>query len=117
MLYSENIHITKEGIAFTDKNGNRLSITDAFRRAFLRVYNWWLDFKLFLIHLVSLHVPFHIVRKMVFLIAGVKVGRGSTIHMGCKFFEPRGVSIGEDTKVGDGCFLDGRAPFEGQSLA
>lgn len=112
MLYSENIRITKEGIAFTDKNGNKLSIVEAFRKAFARVYNWWLDFKLFLIHLVSLHVPFHTVRKIVFLIAGVQIGRSTTIHMGCKFFEPRGVSVGEDTKVGDGCFLDGRASLK-----
>ena len=29
--------------------------------------------------------------------------------MGCKFFEPSGVEIGQDTVVGEGAFLDGRA--------
>jgi maltose O-acetyltransferase len=29
--------------------------------------------------------------------------------MGCKFFEPEGVVIGEDTKIGEKTFLDGRA--------
>ncbi|MBN1169183.1 acyltransferase [Candidatus Woesebacteria bacterium] len=31
------------------------------------------------------------------------------IHMGCKFFYPKGVSIGEDSIVGSDAFLDGRA--------
>lgn len=28
--------------------------------------------------------------------------------MGCKFFKPSGVQIGEDSKIGDRAFLDGR---------
>lgn len=109
MLYSENIKFTKRGIVFTDKHENRLLITEAFKRAFVRFYNWWLDFKLLIIHSVSFLVPLHMVRKLIFRLAGVKIGRGSTIHMGCRFFEPRGVRIGNDTKIGSGAFLDGRA--------
>lgn len=111
MLYSENIKLTKKGIVFTDKHGNKLEFGSALRKALVRVYNWWLDFKLFVIHLISLHVPFYRIRKLVFLMAGVTIGKGTTIHMGCKFFEPGGVTIGEDTKVGDRAFLDGRAPL------
>ena len=40
--------------------------------------------------------------------AGVKIGKGTTIHMGTKFFDPSGVIIGQDTMVGDNVFLDGR---------
>jgi maltose O-acetyltransferase len=109
MVYSENIHISKKGIQFSDKHGKPLSLAGASKKAVNRVYNWWFDFKLFLIHLVSLHMPLYSFRKAVFIIAGVKIGQGTTIHMGCKFFEPRGVAIGEDTKVGDNAFLDGRA--------
>jgi maltose O-acetyltransferase len=47
----------------------------------------------------------------VFSFSGVKIGKSTNIHMGCKFFEPRGVIIGEDTKIGDRAFLDGRAPL------
>ena len=108
MFYSDNIKISKKGISFTDKHGNKLEIVDAFGRAFARFYNWWLDFKLFLLHLVTLHVPLHSLRKLAIGIAGAKIGKGSTIHMGAKFFEPRGVSIGEDTMVGADCFMDGR---------
>jgi acetyltransferase-like isoleucine patch superfamily enzyme len=106
--YSENIKITKKGIRFTDKNGNTLNAYSAVNKAIYRIFNYWLDLKLFVIHLVSLHVPFHSVRKLVFLAAGVKMGKGTTVHMGCKFFEPKGVVIGEDTKIGNNAFLDGR---------
>lgn len=111
MLYKENIHLSKKGIKFTDKHGNKLSLGAAFKRAFIRFYNWWLDFKLFLIHFFSLYCPFYFLRKIVFLLAGVKIGSATTIHMGVKFFEPNGVTIGEDTKIGEGAFLDGRAPL------
>src|SRR3972149_1887663 len=111
MLYSENIHLSSQGIKITDKHGNPLGLGHAIKKAVNRVINWWLDFKLFLIHLVSLHVPFYSLRKFVFVLAGVKIGSGTTIHMGCKFFEPTGVTIGEDTKIGDNAFLNGRAPL------
>ncbi len=109
MIYSENFHFTKRGFKLTDKHGNTLSFSEATKKILSRFYNWWLDLKLFWIHLVSLHVPFYTFRKMIFQLAGVKIGKGSVIHMGCKFFDPRGVKIGEDTIVGDRAFLDGRA--------
>ncbi len=109
MLYSENIRIGKEGIVFTDKHGNTLSTASAMKKITNRFINWWLDLKLFKVHLVSLHVPLWSIRKFVFILAGVKIGKGATIHMGCKFFEPRGIEVGEDTIIGDRAFLDGRA--------
>ncbi len=108
MLYSENINIGKHGIYFTDKHGNKLSLFSAFNKAMIRSYNWWLDLKLFLIHSTSLHVPIFFIRKTVFLLAGLKMGKGSVIHMGCKFFDPRNIRIGQDTIIGEGAFLDGR---------
>ncbi len=108
MLYKDNIHITKEGLYFTDKHGNKLAVTEAFRRAFVRFYNWYLDFKLAFIHSVSEFVPFHTVRHIIFKLGGLKIGSGSTIHMGVRFFEPKGIQIGEDTIVGYRSFLDGR---------
>ena len=108
MLYAENIHFTKKGIVFTDKHGGELSLSVAFKKAFVRFYNWYLDFKLFVIHLVSNTVAIWPLRKIVFQMAGVKIGKGTTIHMGTKFFDPSGVIIGQDTMVGDNVFLDGR---------
>lgn len=112
MLYSDNIRISDRGVTFTDKHGNNLTMRETFNKGLVRIYNWWLDFKLFMIHLVSLHVPVYSIRKLVFQFAGVKIGKGTTIHMGCKFFDPSGVSIGNDTKIGDRAFLDGRAKLK-----
>lgn len=111
-MYGENIKIREGKLQFTDKHGNPLSMNRAFRKIINRVINWGLDFKLYLVHCVSAHIPFFFIRKAIFQLAGVKIARGATIHMNTKFFEPRGVSIGEDTKVGYGAFLDGRAPLK-----
>src|SRR3989344_7914879 len=108
MIYSDNIKLSKTGIKFTDKHGNKLSVSSAFNKAFVRFYNWWTDTKLFFIHAISLHCPIYLFRKTAFRIAGVKLGRGTTIHMGAKFFNPSGVTLGEDTIIGDRAFLDGR---------
>lgn len=109
MIYSENIKISKEGLKITDKHGNPLSTTQIVEKTTNRVLNWFLDTKLFFVHLVSLHVPFWSLRQLVFILAGVNIGNGTTIHMGCKFFDPSGIRIGSDTIIGDRAFLDGRA--------
>lgn len=109
MLYSENLKIDKDGVYFTDKHGKKLSLSQASSRITSRFYNWWLDFKLYLIHIVSDLVPLHFIRSAVFKLSGVKMGKGTTIHMGVHFFDPKGIKIGEDSKIGQKAFLDGRA--------
>lgn len=93
---------------FQDKMGNKLSLNEASPKIINRLLNYWLDFELMILSWVG-HIPIHTVRKFFYILAGVKIGRGTTIHMGCKFFEPSGVIIGNDTKIGEGAFLDGRA--------
>jgi len=70
-----------------------------------------LDFELMLLRGMS-HIPSHTVRLLAYRLAGIKIGRGSRIHMGVNFFNPRGITIGDDTIIGDHCFLDGRAPLK-----
>lgn len=111
MLYSDNIHITKSGIKFTDKQGKHLPISRAFGKAFIRFYNWYIDLELWFLTLVSTTVPFWSIRKLLFRISGVKIGTGARLHMACKFYNPKGVTVGEDTMIGYGTFLDGRAPL------
>lgn len=112
MLYSENVHLSVKGVSFTDKHGKPLGLGVAFKKAFVRVYNWYIDALLFKIHFVSRHVPFWGFRKFIFGLAGVKIGKGTVIHMGAKFFNPKGVEVGVDTMVGDNAFLDGRAKLK-----
>lgn len=108
-MYSENIKFTKSGVKFTNKHGKELGTFQALRKMTNRFYNWYLDLKLFKLHLISKLIPFWSVRKLFFRLSGLKIGKGSTVHMGAKFLDPKGISIGEDTVVGDSAFLDGRA--------
>ncbi len=93
-----------------DKNGKELEGQEVVGKILNRIANIILDFELMVLRWVS-HVPSHIFRKMVYLLAGMEIGRGSVIHMWANFFDPSGIKIGEDTIIGDHAFLDGRAPL------
>jgi maltose O-acetyltransferase len=93
-----------------DKNGKELGKKEIGEKVFNRIYNIVLDFELMTLRWVA-HVPSHTFRKVIYMLAGIRIGRGSVIHMWANFFDPSGISIGEDTIVGDHAFLDGRAPL------
>jgi len=93
---------------FTDKTGKKLSSGEAVHKIVNRLYNYLLDFELMVLRWVS-HVPSHTFRKLFYTLAGMRIGSGSVVHMWANFFEPSGISIGDDTIVGDHVFLDGRA--------
>lgn len=54
------------------------------------------------------YIPSHFIRRFVYRFWGVKIGKGSTIHMGAVFYDPRNIKIGEDTIIGENVVLDGR---------
>lgn len=110
MLFIENIKITLSGIKFYDKDGRQLSISVVFKKILNRFDNWWLDFKLLFVNEVG-SCPFWFFRKAVYKMVGLKIGK-SKIHIGCRFFEPSGITIGEDSLVGEFAFLDGRAALK-----
>ncbi len=93
---------------FKDKMGKDLTLSEAFPKIINRFYNYWLDFELMLLRWVGL-IPIHWVRRLFYRLAGIKIGKGSTIHMWARFFQPKYISIGNDTIIGDNAFLDGRA--------
>lgn len=72
-----------------------------------RIKAIFLEFELMILRWVG-YIPSHILRKLIYKLSGVKIGKGSAIHMWANFFNPKGLVIGEDTIVGDRCFLDGR---------
>ena len=92
---------------FKDKMGKSLSIPQACSKILARFYNYYLDFKLMFLRWVG-HIPFHSCRKFFYRLAGIKIGKGSTIHMWASFFQPKNIEIGEDTTIGSHVFLDGR---------
>jgi maltose O-acetyltransferase len=93
---------------FKDKTGKKLASGEARQKILNRLYNYVLDFELMILRWVG-HIPSHILRKLFYKLAGVKIGKGSTVHMWANFFEPGGIVIGNDSIIGDHAFLDGRA--------
>lgn len=96
---------------FYDRMGNKLTAKQVLQKIVNRFYNYFLDFELMVIHWVG-HIPCYQTRKFFYRLAGIKIGKGSTIHMWANFFQPANIEIGEDTIIGDHCFLDGRAPLK-----
>ena len=94
-----------------DKAGKKLTTKEIIGKAINRLKAIDLDFDLMILRWVGC-IPSHIIRLLVYQLAGIKIGRGSRIHMGANFFNPRGITIGNDTVIGDHCFLDGRAPLK-----
>lgn len=111
MLYSENVKITAKGIKLSNKHGNEISFNDGFGRGLRRFYNWWVDFKLLIVN-QSGWCPSWIWRRAIYKLNGLKIGRGSKIHVFCRFFNPAGVEIGEGSVIGEFCFLDGRGKLK-----
>jgi len=90
-----------------DKNNNQLTFGQTINKGLNRLYNYCLDFKLMLLRLVG-YIPCHATRKLIYRIAGIKIGKGSTVHMWARFYQPKNIEIGKDTIIGDHVFLDGR---------
>ncbi len=95
---------------FRDKDNNSLTWSKALPKITLRLYNYWLDLKIAMLWFLG-YIPFHFIRRFLFSCAGIKMGPKSTIHIGARFYNPAGVSIGEGTIIGDHATLDGRAPL------
>lgn len=93
---------------FVTKEGTKLTPQQALPKIVNRIKNWVLDFELLLLSCVG-YAPFHRFRLFCYRLAGIKIGLDSTIHMWARFYQPKNISIGEDTIIGDHVFLDGRA--------
>jgi maltose O-acetyltransferase len=92
---------------FTDKHGHQLTTQQALSKILARFQSYLLDFELMLLNLIT-WIPVHSVRRMAFRSSGMTIGLGSTLHTGCRFYAPTGISIGCGSIIGDRCFLDGR---------
>lgn len=54
------------------------------------------------------YLPFHSCRRFFYRLFGMKIGPGATIHMMGRIYDPRHISIGADSKIGEQVTLDGR---------
>jgi maltose O-acetyltransferase len=88
--------------------GQPLTWNQAFKKMLNRIYNYYLDIKVALLWLLG-YIPLHTVRRFIFRLAGIKIGKRSTIHIGARFYQPKNISIGQGSIIGDHATLDGRA--------
>jgi maltose O-acetyltransferase len=64
----------------------------------------WITFKLGTVG----HIPSHHLRRFSYRLCGIRIGKGSAIHMNAVFYYPPNISIGNDTVIGERVVLDGR---------
>jgi maltose O-acetyltransferase len=94
-------------MAIRDRHGKELSGSDVFRKITFRLYKTVVEFEVMLLHWFG-NVPSHLFRRLVYAMAGIRMGTGSTIHTGARFYNPSKIRIGADTIVGERATLDGR---------
>ncbi len=92
---------------FKDRMGKELGFSEVALKTSNRFYNYLADLALFKLHIL-VNFPSHHLRRFLMRLYGAKIGSGSSIHMGCHFFSLKNLTIGKDTIIGYGAFLDGR---------
>lgn len=90
-----------------DKHGKNLTWQQAVQKIIARIESYVLDFVLMILHLTT-WIPLHSVRNLVWRLAGLKLGKNSTLHTGVRVFDPRKIKVGEGTIIGFASFIDGR---------
>jgi maltose O-acetyltransferase len=94
-----------------DRFGKNLDSQEISKKIINRLNTICLEFWLMILRFIGF-IPIHFVRKFFYILSGIKMPLNSTIHIGANFFNPSNISIGEDTIIGDHCFLDGRAQLK-----
>lgn len=95
-----------------DRMGKELSADQVIKKIINRIGNILLEFWLMNLHYVIGYTPFHCIRRFFYRLSGIKIGKGSTIHMEARFYDPRNIEIGEDSIVGEKVVLDGRGKLK-----
>ncbi len=72
-----------------------------------RIYTIIVEADNYILKLIG-YIPSHYIRRFFYRLDGIKIGKGSTIHMGAVFYFPEKIIIGEDSIIGENAVLDGR---------
>lgn len=62
---------------------------------------------IFLNYVVA-YIPIWTIRKLIYKLFGMKIGKGSRIYMKCIIRSPWNIEIGNNTVINENCVLDGR---------
>ena|SRR3989344_398274 len=90
-----------------DRSGKELSGSEVLGKIVKRIKSVFLELDIFLLHVLG-YFPSHHVRRFFYRIGGIKIGKGSSLHMGIRFYNPKNIVIGEDSIIGENSVLDGR---------
>src|SRR5579883_2906473 len=80
------------------------------QRIIRRITTVLMEIEIYLLTIIG-YIPSHFVRRFFYRLAGMKIGKGSAIHMGAVFYDPTNIRIGKDTIIGEHVVLDGRSPI------
>ncbi len=90
-----------------DKTGKVLSGGQIIKKIIKRIDAIDLEFEMMVLRFVG-HIPSHYIRRFFYRLGGMKIGKGSSVHMGAIFYDSRNITIGKDTIIGENAVLDGR---------
>lgn len=92
----------------TDKDGHPLSTNEIIQKIITRISTIHLEWVTGFLWWGVGSVPSHHFRRFFYRLAGMRIGAKSTLHMGARIYFPSGITIGEDTLIGEKATLDGR---------
>ena len=95
-------------LPITDKTGKKLSPNELVKKIQRRISTVWLEFVVAVLHCVG-YIPSHHLRRFGYRLAGMKIGKSSSIHMGLRLYNPTNIIIGDDSIIGENSVLDGRS--------
>lgn len=73
-----------------------------------RILTIWIELVTGFLWWFVAEIPSHHLRRFFYRLSGMKIGSGSTIHMRARIYDPRNITIGNDTIIGERATLDGR---------
>jgi acetyltransferase-like isoleucine patch superfamily enzyme len=95
-----------------DKHGQSLSSSQFIDKLFNRIQSIFLEFSSGFLWWGAGEIPSHHLRRFFYRLSGMKIGKGSTLHMRVRVYDPRHIVIGEDSIIGERVVLDGRGPLK-----
>ncbi|MGD9129840.1 MAG: acyltransferase [Candidatus Woesebacteria bacterium] len=95
-------------MSIKDKDGKALTSKEIFYKIINRIRTIKLEFITGFLWWGVGKIPCHPLRRFFYRLTGMKIGKGSTLHMGARIYDPRHIEIGEDSLIGENATLDGR---------
>lgn len=77
-------------------------------RLLIKLYSFCLDLETWFLNEIISIIPFWIIRKSVYKLLGMKIGKYSRIGIHTKIIRPHKIIIGKNTIINEYCYLDGR---------